>query len=177
MSRPLVGGIKAPEEADEVDFDGMRKHVAILRACPEAETIFNELDTFISQINYVGENAVDGFSRITPSLEACIKSRWQSGVDALAQVGCLTFGFGDVSQRHQTLLSQIVESYIMAGVYRTVYPWIQAQNNALASSMLEILKALKHHTQSDFGVRPEFQSPVTAAIKELSGKREFEVLF
>jgi hypothetical protein len=98
LSRPLVGGIKAPEESDEVDADSARKYVTILRSYPEVETIFKEMDAFIAEVNFVGENSEDGFKRILPSLEGCVLAQWQTSVEKLVHSRCFAYSFGSVSK-------------------------------------------------------------------------------
>ena len=50
VSMPLVGGIPAPDEIDELDASHVSKCVALLRSAPELEGTFREIDAFTSDV-------------------------------------------------------------------------------------------------------------------------------
>jgi len=50
VSMPLVGGIPAPDEIDELDASHVVKCVALLRSAPELEGTFREIDAFVNDV-------------------------------------------------------------------------------------------------------------------------------
>ena len=168
ISRPLEGGVPAPDDSDELDYDSMRKYVAILRSSPEIEGIFMEMDAFIAEVNFLGDSAPDGFAKINPSLEACVLGQWQMSVEALENSGFFEDMLGSsIKERHRLQLAQIVESYLLGGIYRTVYPWLQQKYAAKDIRLSQILHAMRYYTPADIGIAPQFHISVQEAVKDL----------
>jgi hypothetical protein len=58
----------------------------------------------------------------------------------------------------------------MSGVHHTVFPFLLQSYSRENDALAEVLKHLRYHTLADLNLRPEFQCPVTAAIKEMSSE-------
>jgi hypothetical protein len=129
ISRPLAGGVDAPEAEEEINRAMIKRYVGILRAFPEHETVFYELDQFIRK---VGISASKGeFDKVKPSLQECVSKQWRKAVKALAKSECFNAGSKSRSgnssskRRNTHLIQQVVESYIMEEIHQYVYPWFQ----------------------------------------------------
>ena len=80
-----------PDEEEALSRDAVRRMVAVLRVFPELESVFRRMDAFIADLNFVGLNststgggegaATDGFGRIRPSLQHCMRTHWSKFVD------------------------------------------------------------------------------------------------
>lgn len=167
LSRPLVGGIAAPEEADEISLQVMFKFVAILRSFPEAESTFVKLDEYLKEVNFVGNQSRDGFSRITPSFSASLRSRWEKASDRLSRVAALTVALGADQETAKQLIGQIVESYMLHNVAHTMGPWLSSLHAKQNNLLDQVLRVVKPCSQADLGVAPELEAPQHEAIKEL----------
>jgi len=167
LSRPLVGGLAAPEEADEVSLAVMFKYIAVMRSFPEAESAFTGLDEFLKEVNFVGRQSTDGFARIKPSLASSLQHQWKKTTDKLVRAGALSNCMSNDSDAAKQQIGQIVESYMMHGVAGTVYPWICEHNQAADESILSVIAATQACTQTDLGIRLELQCCLTETTREL----------
>lgn len=161
--RPLKGGITPPEEADEICIDMVYKYILILRSFPGAETIFNTLDEYLTQVNFVGQQSRDGFSNISPSLASSLKVRWKHVTDRFVRLNIL---LSNDKNNSKNQLGQIIESYMMNKIHRAVYKWICEKhyfNDRLVVNVIEKIRWT--YAQSDLGIRPEFQTSQIEAIK------------
>lgn len=166
ISRPLVGGVVAPEDSDEINLQATFRYLTVLRSFPEAESTFIVLDDYIREINYVGSKSLDGFSRIQPSLAASLQLQWQHATERLCKCSALVSTLGNGSDTKR-LIGQIIESYLMHSVAQTVYPWMCAQRAEEDSQTYSYIETLRYHTQSDLGISSELQCCQTEAVKEL----------
>ena len=167
ISSPLVGGIVAPTESDEVTIQTMFKYMVILRSYPEVESVFVVLDDYIKEINYVGMKSADGFSRIQPSLAASLQFQWQRTTDKLCRSMVLCTAIGSGPDAAKILIGQIIESYLMHAVSGTVYSWLSNRRSKQDKVIIDYIESLQYHTQADFGIPPEFQCCQAEAITEL----------
>ena len=160
ISRPLVGGVIAPEGVDEISQQAMFRYVAVLRSFPEAEGAFTQLDDFVKEVIFVSEQSKDGFSRVSPSLSVSLQAQWSRTVDRLIRSGSLSYTLDSNSDTLRSQIGQIIESYIMHGVYRAVYPWLQQVHRKASLAQWRTIVYMKPATMSDIGIRPEFQCPL-----------------
>lgn len=142
VSMPLVGGIPAPDEIDELDASHVVKCVALLRSAPEFEGTFREIDAFASDValarawcqwrldassgywtQVADARPTDGLDAISPSLEAATFTMWRRGRDALLQ-GHAGHILGLDGATAALRVAQIVETYLMRSLHSVVYPWL-----------------------------------------------------
>ena len=171
ISRPLVGGIVAPEDSDQISIQAIFKYLTVLRSFPEAESTFMALDDYIKEINFVGSKSLDGFSRIKPSLIISLRLQWKRATDKLCRCKNLVATLGNPIDVTRRLIGQIVESYLMHSVAGTVYPWICACNAEKDKGIFNYMQTLRYHTQSDLGIASTLQCNQSEAIKRLSALR------
>ena len=171
ISRPLVGGIVAPEDSDQISIQAIFKYLTVLRSFPEAESTFMALDDYIKEINFVGSKSLDGFSRIKPSLTISLRLQWKRATDKLCRCKNLVATLGNPIDVSRRLIGQIVESYLMHSVAGTVYPWICVCNAEKDKGIFNYMQTLRYHTQSDLGIASTLQCNQSEAIKRLSALR------
>jgi hypothetical protein len=168
VKRPLVGGIAAPEELDEISLSIMYKYIAILRTYPGAESAFGILDEYIKEVNFVGSQSKDGFSRVRPSLAHSVRCQWKASVERFLRGGIT---LNEDSGSHQ--IEQIIESYLMCNIYKPVYFWLtQVYYEEDVLICKTITDVYRKCTQTDLGIIPEFQTTQLGAIKELITQKE-----
>ena len=167
INRPLVGGIVALDDAEEISLRSMFKYMAVLRSFPEAESSFIVLDDYIKEINYVGSKSVDGFSRIQPSLAVSLQLQWERATEKLCRINALVSALGGGFDNTKRMIGQILESYLMHAVSGTVYPWMRSLLALDDKRLYEYLETLQHYTQSDLGIPPALQSCQIEAVTEL----------
>ena len=129
LNRPLVGGINAPEDADEISQAVMLKYVAALRSFPEAEAVFVSLDDFVNEVNFVGVQSSDGFARVSPSLSASMHAQWRRSTERLVRIGALSASMGPDAGTVKAQVAQVVETYMMQAVAATVLPWVRTHHH------------------------------------------------
>jgi hypothetical protein len=135
----------------------------VLRSFPEAESAFVALDDYIKEVNFVGSQSPDGFSRVSPSLAQSLQWQWQRTTDRLIRSGALLYALDSCSEVLRGQIGQIIESYLMQGVFNTVYPWLQAEHREQDAALLRTMRHMRAATMADLGVRPEFQCPLHEA--------------
>ena len=167
INRPLVGGIVALDDAEEISLRAMFKYMAVLRSFPEAESSFIVLDDYIKEINYVGSKSVDGFSRIQPSLAVSLQLQWERATEKLCRINALVSALGGGFDNTKRMIGQILESYLMYAVSGTVYPWMCSLLALDDKRLYEYLETLQHYTQSDLGIPPALQCCQIEAVTEL----------
>jgi hypothetical protein len=166
ISRPLVGGVVAPEDSDEITLQATFRYLTVLRSFPEAESCFIVLDDYIREINFVGSKSLDGFSRIQPSLAASLQLQWQHATEKLCKCSALVSTLGNGSDTKR-LIGQIIESYLIHSVSHTVYPWMCTHRAEEDNQTYTYIETLRYHTQSDLGISSELQCCQNEATKEL----------
>ena len=169
ISRPLLGGIVAPEDSDQISIQAIFKYLTVLRSFPEAESTFMALDDYIKEINFVGSKSLDGFSRIKPSLTISLRLQWKRATDKLCRCKNLVATLGNSVDVTRRLIGQIIESYLMHSVADTVYPWVCVCNAEKEKSIYNYMQTLRYHTQSDLGIASTLQCSQVEAVKRLSG--------
>ena len=168
ISRPLLGGIVAPEDSDQISMQAIFKYLTVLRSFPEAESTFMALDDYIKEINFVGSKSLDGFSRIKPSLTISLRLQWKRATDKLCRCKNLVATLGNSVDVTRRLIGQIIESYLMHSVADTVYPWVCVCNAEKDKSIYNYMQTLRYHTQSDLGIASTLQCNQADAVKRLS---------
>ena len=171
VSRPLVGGICAPDEDDELDSAAVARCVAKLRCEPELEGPFRELDAFAADVALVAQlRPRDGLDQIEPSLEAACFKMWRRAVDALlSSGGAAALGLrGDVVARQR--LSQVVESYLMRSLHGVVYPWV-ARRCAVAERRFASALAECRRGERPVAAAIHGSAPLTATLAEVLSLR------
>jgi hypothetical protein len=171
ISRPLSGGLLAPEEADHMTIQMMFKYMAFIRSFPDAEVILAELDAFLKNVNFVGMQHVDNLSRITPSLRHSLHSHWSKVVTRLSRCGGAggigSMGFGSDSTSSLLFLSQVIESYMMHTIGGVVMQWMNSVCSNISHNVRNAIQRLKLLTIADYGIHPEFQCYFADAISLL----------
>ena len=174
LNRPLVGGIVAPDDSEEITLQVMFKYMAVLRSFPETESPFIVLDDYIKEINFVGSKSIDGFSRILPSLAVSLQLQWERAAEKLCRINALVLALGGGFDSTKRMIGQILESYLMHAVSGTVYPWVCSSMAVQDKLLHEYLETLQHYTQSDLGIPPALQCCQIEAVKELNTLRYAE---
>jgi alpha-tubulin suppressor-like RCC1 family protein len=166
VNRPLIGGILSPEEPEEVTFSLMHKFVAMLRAYPEAESVFNIIDKYTQEVNFVGQQSLDSYSKIKPSLKSSLESQWLKCSERLCQPGSIS-GIGSDPTTSKHIVGQVVESYMMTAIGSSVYQWICRQLVIESGHLLSCVAIMQSYTQTDLGIRPELQCSQNEAVRML----------
>lgn len=167
ISRPFQGGIDCLDEPAWIDGAMMQKYIAMMKSHPEMEPIFDDMNIYIREFNFVAEYADTGLDRIEPSAEASLAGEWNQLVHAILSTGFLKNKDGDISRERRLQIAQFVENYLAAGVYSNLFPWLSRRFCIIDAKFALVVHKLQHHTMTDIGIAPEFQCPVSDAVEEL----------
>ena len=171
ICRPFIGGLKAPEDFDEINIFTTFKYMAFFRSFPDTEKDFMDLDGFVDHLNFVWHQlGGEGFKRIKPSIESCIRFQWElySHKFSCSEAECLGLGeFFDASSSPYLYVEQIIESYLTSKLHPSIYPWSCLNFVDYDSSVSRCIRYFSSHTQADLGVRSELQTTHYDAILQL----------
>jgi hypothetical protein len=170
LSRPLSGGVELPEDPNELDVATFRRLTAILRAFPENELVFYQLDDAIRQVREVCVQAY-AYKQYEDELPGILQGEWESAVDELINAG--SFDDEDEADRgqsqhhrggvdHLLQIQQVVECYLMEELHDFVFPRIAENCRDEDARLAQIMYRMRHYTPADFGIRKEFQVRLSA---------------
>jgi len=85
----------------------------------------------------------------------------------MLSTGCFINQEGVISRDRRVQIAQFAESYLTAGVYKNILPWISRKYRTIDAHFSLVVHKLQNHTASDVGITPEFQCTVTEAVNEI----------
>jgi hypothetical protein len=157
ISRPLIGGLEGPEGSEELWQVLTPQFVAAIRVgYPELECTFAEIDEFSAELNKLAKDGPEALGRIEPILSECVKLQWARAVSAASVSQCFCNSLGKRDEWHETLLAQVLESYLMEGVFDAVMVWLSGRGGSNAS-LATALRRLENQSLADIGLRQEFR--------------------
>ena len=172
LSRPLAGGVDAPEVMEELDRATLYRYVAMLRSYPENEPVFADLDRFIARVKHSAEHGELG-QCVDPTLERRLGERWRSASRALMRTGSFNYAscMPRARLRHEQQIQQAVEAYMLEPCHAGIISWLRrpAGEGAADARLRRGLWRLRHFSQQDLGVDPAFQAPLGSAVACLAG--------
>ena len=65
-----------PEYPDEMEYSVVETYLSLMRAVPEAQPLFNDLDAYIEEVNLVSSHSNKGLSNIYPSFSTSCYTVW-----------------------------------------------------------------------------------------------------
>lgn len=166
LSRPLSGGVELPEDPNELDVATFRRLTAILRAFPENELVFYQLDEVIREVKEICVRA-DLYQQYQSDLPGILRDEWEAAVDELINAG----SFDDEDEEdegrnqrrhrggvgHLLQIQQVVECYLMEELHDFVFPRLVESCRDEDARLAQILFRMRHYTPADFGIHKEFQ--------------------
>jgi hypothetical protein len=154
LSRPLQGGVEAPTALEEMNSRILKRYIGMLRSFPENEVVFNQLDAFIKRVKYSAEH--DELSQVKPSLHVVVRREWERCVTALMDARSFESSTAPTShsarKRHAMQIQQAVESYILEGIYDSIFPFLLQLNRQDDHKLAKALIQMRAHTQHDLKV-------------------------
>jgi demethoxyubiquinone hydroxylase (CLK1/Coq7/Cat5 family) len=170
LSRPLQGGVEAPTALEEMNSRILKRYIGMLRSFPENEVVFNQLDAFIVRVKYSAEH--DELKLVKPSLHEVVKGEWERCVRALIDARSFESSVGATShsarKRHAMQIQQAVESYILEGIYDSIFPYLLELNRLDDNKLAKALIQMRSHTQQDLKIEPAFQCPIHEAVVQFA---------
>lgn len=163
LSRPLLGGVELPEDPNELDVATFRRLTAILRAFPENELVFYQLDDVIQQAKDIcnSEDRAE-FERVEGELPDILREEWEAAVEELIRAGSFEdLDAGEHQQdpntSHLLQMQQVAECYLMEQLHDYIFPKIVESCCEQDAALARILFRMRHYSPVDFGIRKEFQ--------------------
>lgn len=177
LSRPLMGGVALPEDPNEIDVATFRRFTAILRAFPENELAFYDLDETVAQVRKICTHN-QFFNRYEQTLPALLREEWEAAVDAILRAGSFEsdgeddddggYGGGGAGRSNHLLqIQQVVECYLMEQLHAFIFPRVVVSCRSQDAALNRVLYRMRHYTHEDFGIRKEFQCSMQAAVTTL----------
>ncbi|TYZ65061.1 hypothetical protein PybrP1_011129, partial [[Pythium] brassicae (nom. inval.)] len=186
LSRPLVGGVALPEDPNEIDVATFRRVTAILRAFPENELAFFDLDATVAQVRKICAQH-QFFNRYEATLPALLRDEWDAAVDAILRAGSFdsdgdndgdhddsgygAHGASAGRSHHMLQIQQVVECYLTEQLHAVLFPRVVVGCRAQDAALARVLYRMRHYSPADFGVRTAFQCSVQPAVDALLGVR------
>lgn len=180
LSRPLVGGVALPEDPNEIDVATFRRVTAILRAFPENELAFMDLDETAAQVRKICTH--DQFlNRYEATLPTLLRDEYTAAVDAILRAGSFESdgeddddsGYGGGSggaagrSHHVLQIQQVVECYLTEQLHDVLFPRVVVSCRTQDAALHRVLFRMRHYTPEDFGIRKAFQCSVQPAVDAL----------
>lgn len=172
LSRPLSGGIALPEDPNELDVATFRRFTAILRAFPENELVFYQLDETITQVKKICTHN-QFFNRYETTLPSLLREEWESAVDEILQAGSFEGDSDDEGyeqQQHSSHLlqiQQVVECYLTEQLHAFIFPRVVVSCREQDETLRTVLFRMRHYSPEDFGIRKAFQVHSTTNHKSI----------
>lgn len=179
LSRPLSGGIALPEDPNELDVATFRRFTAILRAFPENELVFYQLDETIAQVKKICTHN-QFFNRYETTLPNLLQEEWETAVDEILQAGSFEDDSDDDEgyeqqqpSSHLLQIQQVVECYLMEKLHEFIFPRVVVSCCAQDETLRNVLFRMRHYSPDDFGIRKAFQVQFafTARLKGLCSQK------
>ena len=82
LSRPLEGGLAAPPSGDDLDHGDVLRTVAMLRAAPETEVVFDALQDAVALVRLDVAALAPG-ADVPPSVDAFLRGTCEAAAEAL----------------------------------------------------------------------------------------------
>ncbi len=172
ISKPLLGGLDAPNGSDNMDRGMIKKFVALLWSHPGVDSVLSSLDSFAKKIVELGQRSPSGqsqLSRVRPNLRSCLQQRCMRATESI--VLCTKRDAeADIERVYWDQFHQVVESYLMERVHSVVFPHICHEHRRSTQALAAAMAAYDGRplpTSLDFGVTEEFDVPLDAAVRLL----------
>lgn len=177
-NEPFMGGMKSPEEYDEIGSVLANKYVAILRTFPDIEQVVLEMNKFIQDIRQLAElTALDGFRLLKPSLHKCLQTKWQYFVKVilmrlnLDQINSSRqqHGYSQLSTDFSSRLTpqhieQVVESYLLKTMSGDITAWLKLSMKAEQEVFMASLRLFAQVSLGQIITEESFRADQSAAI-------------
>lgn len=168
ISRPLDGGMAAPGGTDDMDHGTILRYVAMLRAAPETESVFSELDAAVTRASAelrVPRPPGTPMPRVERALaaachaaaDALLSASYSSGEDGGA-------GAGSARDAQRRQLLQISESVVMERLHSLVLPALEEELAPVCARLGATLARLAGHSQADMGIKALFRGRFDSVV-------------
>lgn len=170
-NQPCIGGVRAPEDYDEINSLMVNKYLAALRSYPNMECVIREMDEFLDDLLQLAKlTDLKGLDMLQPSLSGCIHNKWKSFTQAIvARNGAVSQNLEMADKLSGAHIGQIVETYLLKRLSIDIRAWMK---NKFAEKLhyfqVGVVKKMAGVRQGSFGVRQEFQFDQSAAITLLT---------
>lgn len=184
LSRPLDGGVEAPSSVDDLEHSDVMKTIAMIRASPETEVVFDTLQDTIAlarmdiQSISLGEDV--------PPVDEMLKTQVEAAADAFMR-SSLFQGVGDNSfnagtsgsgrdltgegarKRSKQHLLQVLESWCMEQLHDELLPAMGATVafRGDVEKLRAVFRALSKWSMADFKIKPSFRCNLSPAVATL----------
>ena len=125
-----------PEYPDEMEYSVVETYLSLMRAVPEAQPLFNDLDAYIEEVNLVSSHSNKGLSNIYPSFSTSCYTVWDENTRKMLAddaIMAAILGVNDdakpetltVGERESTIVGQVLESYLFCNMAANVGDWVR----------------------------------------------------
>lgn len=182
-NQPFVGGLKSPEDYDEISSVLVNKYIAAIVTFPCMEGVINEMDDFIQDMNQLAKlTKHEGYNQLQPSVRHCLIAKWKyfsqliysrlpslhdshsHRHDQQQQPSTLSHEKASLSMRQ---IEQIVESYLFKGLGQNLWQWLHMREAHRQEQFIQSIECLAEITQQDLEIAEFFQTDQTEAIQLL----------
>lgn len=178
-NQPFVGGMRTPEDYDEISSVLVNKYIAALSTFPCMEVVLNEMDDFIHDMNQLGHlTKYQGFDQLQPSLRHCLLAKWKYFSQVIYSrlpianrtTESSQLGFdstGNKSQLSFQQIEQIVESYLLKGIGSDISKWLRNREANSHEEFMRSIEMLADISQQDLEIDEVFQTSQEESIQLL----------
>lgn len=170
-TQPFTGGMRIPEDYDEISSVLVNKYVAALSTFPNMEAVINEVDDFVDDMHQLAQlTKYQGYDQLQPSLRHCLMAKWKYFSHLIASRlpnSSDQANAGSGTQLSLQQIEQIVESYIFKGLGQDVSQWLHNKNANLQQEFLSNIEQLSDISQQDLDISEMFQTSQAEAIQLL----------
>lgn len=169
-NQQLFGGIKSPEEYDEIGSHLVLKYIATLKSFPNIEMVIKEMDDFCNDLVLLGNmTALEGYDKIRPSLAGSLQEKWQnftqSMVNRMVSLKTNQQVMVNLTPYH---IGQIVETYLFRAIAGCVYAYIAKGLHTENLRFHQRLLSIRRVRQADLEIRQEVQTNQQEAVYKLA---------
>lgn len=167
INQPFTGGLRSPEDYDEISSVLVSKYMAAISTFPNMEVIINEMDDFVYDLHQLATlTQHQGFSQLQPSLRHCLFHKWKQFSALLHSRLSATAHGGSHHQGQLTLpqVEQIVESYLHKSIGPDILIWFKQQESQSIKEFISNIQQLRKITQKEMDIPPLFQAQQAEAI-------------
>ncbi|OQR85477.1 hypothetical protein ACHHYP_11784 [Achlya hypogyna] len=163
INRPLEGGVAVPDDIGEMDMRTFRRYIAMIRAYPESEAVFQSLDHFVRQVRV--------FPPSHPVLgPESLQRVWRQSTNLLVENG--TLDLAPHTHQRSLQLDQAVESYLLEQLHDAIMDHLRVSCAHDQHRLEATWRDLRYAVPSDFNIRMEFQVDPVEALMHLSSAME-----
>jgi len=190
ITRPLEGGVEAPSSVDDLDHASVLQTVAMLRALPETEPVFNSLRDMVTLTRMDLQQLPPGVE-VPPSVSELLLSQCESAAEALVSSsfyagGGVAAGRGTpplpssaspfapssalaLARAPRRHLLQVLESWCMEQLHDELLPRLAAAPGVRndCEALRAVFRGLAGSTPEDFKVKASFRCSLAPAVAAL----------